>query len=306
MPNHKTPKVRTPFTRDELEQTLASVFESHRGQGYAYMDHDYDRPMTETAYDRLISYFDDDRRKLITSRVQETLSRAGTHHLMDQGCGHANSLNMVARRFARQFPQNEYRGYGVSASLEDMWLGQRAWEDDEMIEDDDKLLEKHNVCPFRSWDDEKENVRFFGIEEDVHKMMEQFPYPLDLVFSDNTYFHLFMPWLALKRTADKLAVGGVAVIRTLFQFSVDSTTGRPMSERSLVELLEKDNPDYHILSSDLQRGRRVLAILKNGEAQFRTNQHICRIETLQRGGYKYVGTFYSRKPQAHSLSLDEL
>ncbi len=301
----KTNKIRTAITQAELEKTLASVFESHRGKGYYYMDHDHDHPMRETAYDLLLSYFDDNQRRVIESQIQRTMSQIGTRRIMDQGCDHANSLSMITRRFSEQYPENEYHGYGVSGSLNDMWLEERTWENDMTIQQEE-LLRDHRIYSFKSWNDRAENAQFFGIEDDIHKVMKRFPFPLDLVFSDNTYFHLFMPWLAMKRTADKLAVGGVALIRTLFQFPVDSATGRPMSDHSLVELLGKDNPEYEIISSNPERSRRVLAVVKNGDAEFKTNQYICSVETAECDS-KSIRTFYSKKQQpVDFLAIDTL
>ncbi len=300
MTNHRIKRIRSAITSVELDEHLKEVFESHQGKGYLYMDHDHGQPMRETAYDRLLLYFDDNQREIIEAQIQRTMSQSGTHRIMDQGCGHANSLSAMTRRFSKKYPENEYHGYGVSASLEDMWLGHRTWEDD-MTPQQEELLKDHEIYSFESWNDQPEKVSFFGIEDDLHNVMERFPFPLDLVFSDHTYFHLLLPWLALKRTADKLAVGGVAMIRTAFTYKVSSDSGRQMSERSLVKLLQRDNLDYNIISPTSFGMHRVLAIIKNKETKFRTNQYVALVDDYA------VESFYSRKPQpADFLAIDHL
>ena len=213
---------------------------------------------------------------------------------MDQGCGHANTLRKITHRFGRKYPAGKFFGYGVSGDLESMWLGHKKGDWD-LTTEERELIERHGIHPFDSYGES--NARFFGIEEDIHKVMKNFPYELDLVVSDNTYFHLLAPWMALKHTADRLSVGGVAMIRTI-PFDVDHILQSSISQNKLLRLLRRNNPDYEIISPPPEKDRRLLAVVKRAKTEFKTDIHI---SIVSEGDSRSVRSFYSRNPRRQNL-----
>ena len=291
-------KIIMKMQHSELEEILASAFESHREKGYFYMDcggrHHGD---WINIYDKILSSFNDDQRKFLEQQVQSTMSRPGIHRIMDQGCGHAQSLREVTVRLASHYPQNKFIGYGLSGSLKDIWLGGRKF-DFHITSDQQRLIKVYGIQPFQ---EKGENYEFFGVEDDLHTVMLRFPYLLDLVVSDNTYFHLAVPWLALKRTVDKLTMGGIALIRTLFNSKVNTFTQKVIADVQVLNNLRKDNVDYEVFSVNSKQDHRVLAIIKRGDNFFKTNLYLGWVEEE---GYKKVKLFYSRKPQLNLLAVD--
>ena len=92
------------ITQPELEQQLAEFFEYNRGKGYFYCDANYDDPdLHQNIYDRLLSRFDNDQRRMIEDQVEFQMSKPGVHRIMDQGCGHANTLRKTT--YARCSPR---------------------------------------------------------------------------------------------------------------------------------------------------------------------------------------------------------
>lgn len=287
------------ITREELSDILTSTFESHRGQGYFYNDADYDDPASYVIiYDKFLSRFDDDQRRLIEGQINTKMSEPSVHRIMDQGCGHANTLREITLRFGGQYSAGSFFGYGVSANLEAMWLGHKE-QDPDLTEETRKLVENHGIHSFSSYRrDEDTNVHFFGIEDDIYRVMKDFPYELDLVISDNTYFHLVAPWMALKRTVDKLSLGGVAMVRTILESGVDHISQRPISREILLTLLQRDNPDYEIFSSSPESRHPVLTLIKKGKADFKTNIHL---SLVSEGEHRYIRSFYSTNLQRDDL-----
>ncbi len=276
------------ITAEELEEKLASRFRNAVSWDvYGYLDYGLaNDPNWKNTFDKLLRLFEDEKRRIIENQIDRTMSELGVHRIMDQGCGYANSLRDLTQRFSAAYPQSEFEGYGVSASRKDMQL--------EQIE----LQRKKRQMP-----------SFFGIEEDIHTVMKTFPHQLDLVISDHMYLHLVAPWLALKRTADKLIAGGVALLRTV-PLDVKYLSQQPMDSAELVELLKQDNPDYTILISDdmfvakRELGWRVLAIIKQAEVPFVTNQYLAFV---QEGYNRDVCSFYARQPVRNDLlSIDNL
>jgi len=153
------------------------------------------------------------------------------------------------------------------------------------------------------------NLKFFGVLQDVHQAMKDFPHPLDLVFSDHAYFHFMAPWLALKRTADKLSVGGVALIRTLLDGGnglVMDTNFKRIEPIDLIKSLREKNPNYNLLISDKRIDYRlVLGIIKKEDTPFKSNMYL-----LDKGHRKpTLGSFnivYSDYFQPDLLSIDSL
>lgn len=248
----------------------------------------------ENTYTRLLSSFNPKVREYIETTIEKALSKGGTHRIMDQGCGQANSIREIIERFWLKYPENRFEGYGVSASLEDMSLAAGTNSKEEIgFEEENK---NRNYC-------------FNGIEEDVHQIMKCFPHPLDLVFSDKTYFHLVAPWLALKRTVDKLALGGVGIFGTLFPARVWGSALIELKDDILLYYLAKDNHrGYSLLSSGQNQsrcGHSVLAITKRKEVPFKTNMHL---GMLWRGEKHFgIHPVYSREARYKDLlAVDEL
>jgi len=299
----RTERVIVGITREELDNLLASIFEQHRKSGYFYNDcGGRCDPDWINTYDKILSKFDNEQKEFIENLVKSKMSLPGIHRIMDQGCAHANSLRELTERFVKEYPTNHFEGYGVSGSLKDMWLGSREW-DREITPEQAKLMEKHGIHPFVSYRDEEErNVRFFGIEDDIHKVMKDFPYELDLVISDNTYFHLVAPWLALRRTADRLSVGGVILVRTCFTSGVDYTSGRLMSNETILRNLRGDNPEYQIVNSSPNKSHPTIAVIKTREVEFKTNQYL---SLVSEGSHRYIRSFYSRdNPRLDCIAID--
>jgi len=283
------------LTRKELEGLLSYSFEDHRGRGYFYNDINFDDHASyEIIYDKLISHFAVDERETLETQIESQMSKPVLLRIMDQGCGYATTLSRITHRFAAKNMGGQFLGYGVSGDLKVMSLGFKKSRF-ELTEEEKTLIEKYGIHPFNTY--RHDNVQFFGIEDDLHQVMGSFPYNLDLVLSDHTYFHLIAPWLALKRTADRLTVGGVAMIRTLFQLGVRTFSHDQIKDEEFLGILEEENPGYELLSSHC-RGHRTLAVIKREDVTFKTNLHLGLVID---GKYKYLNSFYSKNPTGKDL-----
>ena len=290
------------MTNVDLESMLKSAFSHHLGRGYFYNDCNFDDPSSYVIiYDKILSQFGS-LRGVVEGKIFQQMSHEGVHRVMDQGCAHAVTLSRLLPRFSEQFPCGQFEGYGVSAHLKAMWLGRLKREYD-FTDEEKSLFTENGIQPFWAYDNRyaQSNIHYFGIERDIHQVMKHFPFPLDLVISDNTYFHLVAPWMALKRTADCLAIGGVAIIRTLFIRKLRYMSGRKMSDSQYLHLLHKSNPDYEIIHSSLDDVHPVLAVIRHGNSAFRTHLHCGNV--VHEG--KYLCEVYSRNMQKDDLlSLD--
>ncbi|MDO8655826.1 MAG: hypothetical protein Q7K45_01180 [Nanoarchaeota archaeon] len=277
--------------KSELEERLATSFKSVLGRGYFYMDCGGRHMPWKNIYDKILSAFEDSKRETIEEAVAQKMSLPGIHRIMDQGCGHAQSLRETTLTFVRKYPDNEFLGYGITGCLGDVWLGGKVFDFQETPEQR-KSVKEYGIHSFQ---ERGRNYQFFGIENDIHTIMKKFPYEVDLIFSDNTYFHLVAPWLALKRTVDKLNVGGVAMVRTLFNAKVHTFSYQEIDEEDIVNNLRQDNPHYEILSPTPGMDHRVLTIIKRGEAPFKTHQYLAGVEQKSFDDTRYINArnFYS-------------
>ncbi len=295
--------VLSSFSAHDLDSRLVESFAGHLGRGYFYNDCNYDDPASYVIiYDKILAQFGSDRSK-IEEKIFNQISKGVVARVMDQGCAHGVTLSTLLRRFSTQFPTTRFEGYGVSADLKSMWLG-RLKRDYEYSDAEKVLVTEKGIRPFSSYvcGEEEGPVRYFGIERDVHCVMKDFPFPLDLVISDNTYFHLVAPWLSLKRTVDSLAVGGVAMIRTLFVTQLRYMTGRIMGRGQYVDLLRRANPSFEIYHSSFRGHHPVLAVVRCDNVPFKTNVHIGRVVGVNTN---YLHTFYSSRQVPDGLvSLD--
>ena len=178
-----------------------------------------------------------------------------------------------------------------------MHLGLKEWSSDFSDVDRDNL-ERYNIQPFMRRYSPK-NTRFFGIESDLHKTMKSFPYLLDLVFSDNTYFHLTVPWLALKRTFDRLNVGGVALVRTIDL--PNKWFNDELKTKKFLSSLRDNNPSYKIFNA--KSGHEILGVIKNDDKPFITNLYVGKLE--RENDYNIL-TVMSDDSNDNLLRLDDL
>ncbi|PIN75824.1 hypothetical protein COV18_01430 [Candidatus Woesearchaeota archaeon CG10_big_fil_rev_8_21_14_0_10_37_12] len=292
----------TTITEDELVASFEAQFELHRGRSdYFYSDCGGRLSLDwQNVYEKLLDCFDPSQREQLENQVNSLFSQPGTHRIMDQGCGHAMSLNETTLRFAREHPNQHFEGYGLSTSIEDIWIGSKA-EFNSLTSEEFDLLEKHGIRALKLLT-APENTAFFGIEKDLHTALRNFPYNLDLVFSDNTYFHLVVPWMAAKHTAERLTRGGIALFRTIFQNRIIDTSTEPILEAELVKHLQDNNPGYEILTSSPRYGRLVLAIIKQKDSPFITNQHI---GWKHNDSGRYLKTVYSEHLQKGMIAIDD-
>jgi len=276
--------------KSELEERLAAAFRSEREGGYGYMDCGGRHHPWKNIYYKILSAFESGERQTIEKAVTQRMSVPGIHRIVDQGCGHAQSLRETTITLAQKYPENEFLSYGITGCLKDVWLGGKVFDFAETPEQRE-LVQKYGIHSFQ---ERGRNYQFLGIEDDIHSVMKQFPYEVDLIFSDNTYFHLVSPWLALKCTADKLSVGGVALIRTIFNSYVYDSSYQRIEEEKIVNTLQQHNPHYEIISPTPGMDHRVLAIIKRGEAPFKTHQYLAWVEekTFDNTRYRNVRTFY--------------
>jgi len=299
-------KVIVEMKQQELDERLASAFESVRGRGYFYSDcGGRHHSNWKNTYDKILSAFECNEQKIIEEAVALRVLQPRVHRIMDQGCGHAQSLLELTLKLAQKYPENEFLGYGITGCLNDVWLGGRVF-DFRITKEQQKLVQEHGIHSFQ---ERGKNYQFFGTENDIHKVMKQFPYELDVIFSDNTYFHLAAPWLALKQTMDKLSVGGIALIRTLFNSYIYNFSHQKMKEEEIVENLQEHNPHYEILSSTARMDHRVLAIIKRADTPFKTHHYLAWVDekSFDDQIYRNTITFYSKlSPPADFLAIDTL
>ena len=280
-------------TRSEVLGHLANSFEHARGRSYMYMDENYNAPWDHKNYffDLLCS-FPEKERVALEQQIDLQMASTGIKRIMDQGCARAKSLRKTTNHFADRFPYNRFFAYGLSGSLEDMDLGFLK-EDDEIDEVEEISLNEFGIHPFDDYSkrDEEGKVRFFGIERDLHTAMKDFPFPLDLVITQNTYYHLSFPWMAFKHTADSLAVGGVAIVKSMPPFMIYDEQEKPIKIHSFLEYLQEDNLGYELVKSSYQDSHPLLAVIKRRDSPFRTHLHIGSVD---RGEFKSYRTVYSR------------
>lgn len=290
----------------ELEERLASAFESAKKIGGFYSDcGGRHHSNWRNIYDKILSAFDSSEQDIIEGTILQTMSQPGVHRIMDQGCGHAQSLLGITQKMASFYPDNEFLSYGITADLKEVWLGGKVFYFKE-TDEQRRLVKEYSIHSFQ---ESGRNYKFFGIEDDIHTVMKKCPYELDLIFSDNAYFHLVAPWLALKRTVDKLKVGGVAMVRTLFNATVHTFEDREMEEEEIVNNLRRNNPDYEILSPTAGQDHRVLVIIKREDIPFKTHQYLAWVDekSFDKNVYRNARTFYSTMPmQSLFLSIDTL
>lgn len=292
-----------PISREEIYRRLNEDFERHvKGRGYFHMD-DGGRyyPSWVNEYDRLLGFFPRDIVSHIEGLVSSSMSRSGTHRIMQQGCGHASSLDFLLRRLAIRFPNSNFEGYAIGGDFNSLCLGLRDFDSDLTKEERRRKLE-HGILPImRRYSPSR--VRYFFMERDIHQAMMDFPNQLDLVFSDNTYMHLTLPWLAMKRTIDKLAVCGVAVVRTIRLSDRIQCIGLGKSN-DFLDHLRRLNPSFRIYDAESGEGHAVVVVVKNEEKPFRTDLKMGK--TLDDSGYEVLLTARSIPQNQGFQSLDDL
>ncbi|MBI4152796.1 hypothetical protein HY495_03735 [Candidatus Woesearchaeota archaeon] len=276
----------------KLERYLAAAFERVRDDSYLYLDEE------GIIYDELLGNFSAGQKERLQQQIAKTMAKPGVHRIMDQGCGYANTLWKVTSNFAQAHTNNQFEGYGVTAALRYMRSGRNKKDQTEWTQEDE-FAGRYGMYPFAST---VGNASYYGLEKDLHTAMRDFPRQLDLIISDHTYFHLAAPWLVFKHTADRLRVGGTAIIRNLFYKPVhirpEEVLG--LSPKEIVQRLEEINPGYDFLLEKNDRISTTLAVIRRKQdVPFRTNI------SLRFVGWGY-GQYFRETPDDDFVSIDEL
>ncbi|MBS3169788.1 hypothetical protein J4210_04850 [Candidatus Woesearchaeota archaeon] len=276
-----------------LERYLATAFEQVRGASYSFLDEE------GNVYDELLRNFSAEQQERLLQQISRTMAKPGVHRIMDQGCGEGNTIWKITSNFAQAHPDNQFEGYGVTAALEYMKSGNSTKDPAEWSQEEDEFAHQYDMYPFAST---VKNASLYGLEQDLHTAMRDFPRQLDLAISDHTYFHLAAPWLVFKRTADRLRTGGTAIIRNLFYEPVYIRPEEVLGLRptEIVRRLEEINQGYEFLLEETDRISATLAIIrKRQDVPFRTNISLRSVRWD-------LSHYFRETPNDNFLSIDEL
>ncbi len=175
-------------------------------------------------------------------------------------------------------PTREVIGYGVTANRGSL----------------DRALYRHSVVQYDSFSVLKERLggdQFYRIgersyltvaERDIHNVFHYLPKPtdLDLVYSDHTYFHLLMPWMALSSTCNHLKSDGGIAFFNKFSAGWDTANsfvfhqdGDRMSHQEVVQRIKECNPGHEFFDSTVMKSYQSpqIAVQRRTLEPFRTN-----------------------------------
>ncbi|MBI4152797.1 hypothetical protein HY495_03740 [Candidatus Woesearchaeota archaeon] len=311
------------ITEAELEKRLSQRFNLIKQITYPCMDQVDERFLEigvadtkrKPTFPRLLGYFDRQTRQFLEEKIFDHFDEQEKHQhtcrIMDQGCGVGNSIKEATFDYEWMSGHSVlFEGYAVGGSLKQMTALGRARRDTPPAEE---IMERPRIYHFPKPKPQygvEQNVRLFGIAEDLHTVMKRFPYEVDLVFSDRTYMHLLAPWLAFKRTVERLAVGGVALVKTLSAGQkLKNLSGKRVNDSFLLDQLREGNhPSYDLLScsSGLNYGKTV-AVIRNGSEPFRTDIYLGSIKNAWERE-ESIQCVYSKDEQqvAGLLAIDRL
>ncbi|MBS3169787.1 hypothetical protein J4210_04845 [Candidatus Woesearchaeota archaeon] len=312
----------TGITEVELEQELAQEFDHIKDKKYTFFDQgfgeDERRRKIKHTFPRLLESFDRQTRQFLEDKIfdhfDEQEKQQQTCRIMDQGCGKAFSIRVAT--FDYEFMSRHticFEGYAVGGALKQMTALGRARRNTPPAEEKKTVPQIYHFPKPANRHGVEQNVRFYGIADDLHRVMKEFPYELDLVFSDMTYMHLLAPWLAFKRTVERLAVGGVALVRTLTNniYSIPErvvidVSGEMINDSFLLNQLRESNHSNYDLFTSSDEVPVTTAVIRKGDEPFRTDMYLGTIK--DDSGRESIQCVYTEDEQQATglLAIDRL
>lgn len=292
-----------PICEGEVRAVLNKSFDSIRGSNFGVLD---------TPFSHTLSDLPKKVRSEAKGMVVSSLGQPGDVTIMEQGCCQGKGL-AEAMNEARKHKENDdlIIGYGVTASpdltgsLPGKVSPDEADQEKTYKQIEEVLGEGQLHRPFQP------NGIAKVIAEDIHTVCSTIQKKFNLIFSDNTYYFLSLPWMALKKAVDSLKIGGVALIRGITQDNVYDADCRQVSNETVVEMLKVLNPGYKIslLPSKYSMKRGIL-VQKEEDVLFQTGLHVGQLVDIfenPKGEAKWLkSVFFEGKEQPEFLSLDSL